>query len=169
MFNKVCAVCGKEFTTSAPATKFCSSECRDKRAKERRAKYWAENSEFYKSIRRREQKAKRCKICSKWFLDNNKSHIYCSHKCRERAYYLKRYEKDKAKILARNKKYIAKVTLTSPKNTHYTKKEIGIIYTMLEQDATILEIAHKLNRSYKGVYNKVREIRKKLKDINENK
>ena len=88
--KKVCALCGKEFTTIYTQKKYCSNECKYTARKQMSLKYYYDHYEYEKERNRRINKLRyqkktdreyNCVVCGKP-LPKGKSK-YCSDECKK--------------------------------------------------------------------------------------
>lgn len=91
--NKICPVCGEEFSGRGNK-KYCSYKCRQKaiaeNRKEQRKEYYKANAEKYRKYQRnhkveKQEQEKICPICGKVFTTHDSRQKYCSLECREQA------------------------------------------------------------------------------------
>ena len=80
-----CFVCGDDFNSRSPFSKYCSSRCRNDAKMERRR------------ISRQEAREKRCRECGIHYTAKRRDQVYCSNKCRQAAY--RRHKTNDNKLL----------------------------------------------------------------------
>lgn len=68
MYEHICVICGKPFTSARPDSKCCSRECKYEKAKQ------------YARAHKTEMK-KTCPECGKTFVTTNPDRKYCSFEC----------------------------------------------------------------------------------------
>lgn len=71
--QKICLVCGKEFTTTKSIRKYCSREC---------SKYFHESQK--KAIRQKAREGLKCEVCGV-LIGGNRRRRFCSQRCVNKA------------------------------------------------------------------------------------
>lgn len=93
MYNRVCTICGKEFTASFHRERVCSNECREISQKRALKKYY----EKKKAERKKEVEKRTCVICGKPIdIDTGRTR-YCSQACAKEGWRINNIEANKKK------------------------------------------------------------------------
>ena len=86
MYEHICVICGKPFTSARPDSKCCSRECKYEKAKE------------YAKAERKVHKEKTCPVCGTIFTASSPERKYCSMVCARRHANEVRREKRNPKV-----------------------------------------------------------------------
>ena len=143
VYEKVCAICGKEFETKTANAKYCSAEC--KKVADKR---WKEEHREEQNAKRRGLYLATCPVCGKRFTKTGNFKTYCSTECRREGELMK--WRNRKKQLTQEKKMGKAMTEAMYSNTPLSdEKVIAMLDDYAGMDGSYRTINKAVSKSVK--------------------